>query len=161
MPLTDIHYKVLNCLVNGISVSEAARTVGVHRNTINNWCRHNPEFMSLLKEAREERGLLLHEEIEGLVFKAVKVLRTVLQDVEAPPSVRLRAVREVLKLTVPGSLQVDPIQKNEILHKSAQSPQPVRLPAEPGRNSLCPCNSGLKFKRCCANKPAVSAPIAA
>jgi hypothetical protein len=27
--------------------------------------------------------------------------------------------------------------------------QPIRLPPQPGRNSACPCGSGLKFKRCC------------
>jgi uncharacterized protein YecA (UPF0149 family) len=37
-------------------------------------------------------------------------------------------------------------------HNPAQ--QPIRRPAEPGRNSLCPCSSGVKYKRCCANAPA-------
>jgi hypothetical protein len=27
-----------------------------------------------------------------------------------------------------------------------------------GRNDPCPCGSGLKFKKCCLNKPARSAP---
>jgi len=27
--------------------------------------------------------------------------------------------------------------------------EPVRVVAVPGRNDLCPCGSGLKFKRCC------------
>lgn len=34
----------------------------------------------------------------------------------------------------------------------------LRHPEEPlyraGRNQPCPCGSGLKFKRCCAGKPA-------
>jgi len=29
--------------------------------------------------------------------------------------------------------------------------EPIRLPAKIGRNEPCPCNSGLKFKRCCLN----------
>jgi SEC-C motif-containing protein len=32
-------------------------------------------------------------------------------------------------------------------------PQPAARPAAPGRNAQCPCGSGLKYKRCCANKP--------
>jgi hypothetical protein len=43
----------------------------------------------------------------------------------------------------------------ENLHNSAQPAQdcttpPVRRPPQPGRNSPCPCKSGLKYKRCCA-----------
>jgi transposase-like protein len=33
-------------------------------------------------------------------------------------------------------------------------PQPIRVPARPGRNTACPCGSGLKFKRCCITKAA-------
>ena len=29
---------------------------------------------------------------------------------------------------------------------------PAIRPATPGRNAACPCNSGLKYKHCCANK---------
>jgi len=30
--------------------------------------------------------------------------------------------------------------------------EPIRVTPQPGRNEPCPCNSGLKFKRCCLNK---------
>ena len=33
---------------------------------------------------------------------------------------------------------------------------PARIAPPPGRNAACPCNSGLKFKRCCANKQAAA-----
>jgi hypothetical protein len=29
------------------------------------------------------------------------------------------------------------------------APQPVRVPSKVGRNALCPCGSGKKYKRCC------------
>ena len=45
--------------------------------------------------------------------------------------------------------QSQPIQKYE----------PIRLP-QPGRNEICPCGSGLKFKRCCLNRPAAKAAAA-
>ncbi len=38
-------------------------------------------------------------------------------------------------------------------HTSGQKTQPVRSTPRPGRNEPCPCGSGLKFKRCCLNKP--------
>jgi len=31
------------------------------------------------------------------------------------------------------------------------------LDPKPGRNEICPCGSGLKFKRCCLNKPRAAA----
>ena len=40
-------------------------------------------------------------------------------------------------------------------------PQPIRLP-QVGRNTPCPCGSGVKYKRCCIGKPQPSPiPIAA
>jgi hypothetical protein len=34
--------------------------------------------------------------------------------------------------------------------QTTNAPRAVRGPI--GRNDLCPCGSGLKYKRCCANK---------
>ncbi|MCZ2152243.1 MAG: SEC-C domain-containing protein [Bryobacterales bacterium] len=36
---------------------------------------------------------------------------------------------------------------------SEQQTEPVRHTPRPGRNEPCLCGSGLKFKRCCLNKP--------
>jgi uncharacterized protein YecA (UPF0149 family) len=52
----------------------------------------------------------------------------------------------------------EPAQNNENVQHSAQSrtapstTQPIRRAPEPGRNTPCPCKSGLKYKRCCANR---------
>jgi hypothetical protein len=44
------------------------------------------------------------------------------------------------------------------LRRTAAPPQiPITTPVAPGRNAACPCNSGLKYKRCCANKQQVAA----
>ena len=42
----------------------------------------------------------------------------------------------------------------EIVHNNAQSPAPGQRARSlrTGRNDLCPCGSGLKFKRCCAKR---------
>lgn len=34
-----------------------------------------------------------------------------------------------------------------------QKIEPIRVPLQPGRNQLCPCHSGRKFKHCCLNRP--------
>ena len=114
----------------------------------------------------------LNELIQELVPEAIEVLRTILHNEAASPSVHLRAALAVLKFASAAEPQTEPtptpapqpqsaelaqlrttVQKIENVHKSAQQ-QPIRRPAEPGRNSQCPCSSGLKYKRCCANKPA-------
>jgi preprotein translocase subunit SecA len=31
--------------------------------------------------------------------------------------------------------------------------EPIRVPHKTGRNQPCPCGSGVKYKRCCLNRP--------
>ena len=47
--------------------------------------------------------------------------------------------------------------ENRKIEPNPPTPQPVRVTPQPGRNEPCPCNSGLKFKRCCLNKPTAAA----
>ena len=79
---------------------------------------------------------------------------------------------EIQKLELPSLFQpaaraaaAAPVQlppEPEILHNSAQPepPSPVttyqRSGPKTGRNELCPCGSGIKFKRCCLGKPAAA-----
>lgn len=34
-----------------------------------------------------------------------------------------------------------------------RKPTPIRMPDRPGRNQPCPCESGIKFKKCCKTVP--------
>jgi uncharacterized protein YecA (UPF0149 family) len=93
-------------------------------------------------------------DIQLKVFDAINVLRTILHNEKASPSVRLRTALVIFRMTakqrtIEAAQSPDIEGENEILHNSAQ--QPIRLPVEPGRNSQCPCGSGQKFKRCCGN----------
>jgi transposase-like protein len=45
-----------------------------------------------------------------------------------------------------------------LVHNPAQSPRTV--PTKIGRNELCPCGSGKKYKRCCLDNSAGTAPLA-
>ncbi len=38
--------------------------------------------------------------------------------------------------------------------QSCTKTQPIRVTPQPGRNETCPCGSGVKFKRCCADQTA-------
>ncbi len=57
------------------------------------------------------------------------------------------------------AIQPESAPITEIMHNPAQIP--IRLAAEPGRNALCPCGSGVKFKPCCANPIPLTVPAAA
>jgi uncharacterized protein YecA (UPF0149 family) len=116
----------------------------------------------------------LNELIGELVPRSIEVLRSILNSDAASPSVQLRATLAVLKYAQAAEQPHQPKEEESArpafqqrivaemeqmctnaekiakLHNSAQ--QPIRRPAEPGRNSQCPCNSGLKYKRCCAGK---------
>ena len=39
-------------------------------------------------------------------------------------------------------------------NRTMTTPQPIRVIPQPGRNELCSCGSGMKFKRCCIGKAA-------
>jgi hypothetical protein len=62
--------------------------------------------------------------------------------------------------TKPAEQQIDLEAPNEnfdlaraadivVAAQSCTKPQPIRVPPQPGRNQLCPCGSGIKYKRCC------------
>jgi uncharacterized protein YecA (UPF0149 family) len=52
--------------------------------------------------------------------------------------------------------EFDIVQAREV-YLAAQNctkPQPIRVAPQPGRNELCSCGSGIKYKRCCLSKAA-------
>jgi hypothetical protein len=69
---------------------------------------------------------------------------------EEPQEAQREAAQEA------ASENPEPAQPAKNVHNSAQpcTNQPIRRPAEPGRNTPCPCGSGVKYKRCCATRPA-------
>jgi len=179
--LTPIQLTLLNLVTRGCSILEAAKEAPkanadpteLSWATIMEWSRTIPGFRLALDEAIECRALLGRERAQELSYEALQVLQKLLRDEKASASVRLRASLAVIKMSRPGMStdstetkrkpapeqqpQAEPksetAENSEIVHKvhkAAQS-QPVRLPVEPGRNSVCPCGSGAKFKRCCGN----------
>jgi transposase-like protein len=165
--LSDQQIQVINALSNGVTVTEAAEQAGIHRNTINNWRRNELAFQHALADAQYDRALFHRERAESLVDKAYATLEALLADPKTPASVRLKAVLYILdKASTPpppkSQVQLDfqkvRVDTNPPVHNSAQSaqlkPQPIRREQPKiGRNEICPCGSGLKYKRCCLNKP--------
>jgi uncharacterized protein YecA (UPF0149 family) len=172
--LTPHQHHVLALLAEGHSLSAAAEVVGIHRNTIRNWRRAVPAFAREIEFAVREQALVWHEKALDLAPKAAAVLEEILNDPAVSASVRLRAALAVLKMAAepqPKSLRALPTAaavmeashgellawQSKIMHNEIPKPAqsctiaPVRKAPEPGRNSACPCGSGQKYKRCCAN----------
>ena len=170
---------VIDALSNGVTATEAGAQVGIHRNTINNWRRNNFAFQHAFAHAQYDRALYHRERAESLAGQAYSTLEALLADSTTPATVRLKAALYILeKASTPpppkSQVQLD-VEKVHIsqdppvtidhdlnivhpVHNSAQNaqskPEPIRREhPKIGRNDTCTCGSGLKYKRCCLNKP--------
>jgi len=56
---------------------------------------------------------------------------------------------------------VEPPEEESAQEMEICKNQPIHVPLKPGRNEPCPCGSGVKFKRCCLNRPQNSKTLAA
>jgi SEC-C motif len=120
------------------------------------------------------------EEITALAFQRLVESRvlTNLYNLEARLSRRAEKLEKILAtratnrilgayhtaMSKPNLLNTSPIEENEPnCGESLEIDEPVRqvIGSEPGRNQPCPCNSGLKYKRCCWNKPKTGTHVAA
>jgi len=173
--------KVLALVAAGFTANAAGKQVGVHRNTVLNWL-HTEEFCTALAAARRDKMLLYADEAEALAAKALVKLYQMMDNDKESGAVRVKAIRLALEharslmpvdavgLVPPDpDAPVPPPEDDSGLHNDAQSPEspeppspaPGPRPAPPtainrvkiGRNELCPCGSGIKFKRCCLGKP--------
>ncbi len=71
--------------------------------------------------------------------------------IEAPPRFPIGTKSHDMARAVHAYIRDAALQ--EALANNLRGPQPMRVPAVPGRNELCPCRSGKKYKRCCLNAP--------
>jgi transposase-like protein len=178
--LTPQQHQVMNLLADGHSIIGAAAAAGISRNTIRNWRRCVPAFARELEFATREQALAWHEQALLLAPIATKTISDILNDPEASPALRLRAAIAILKMAAdpqPKPLRAIPTAAAEMeaahgellafransASREKQIPAQsctttaIRLAPEPGRNSLCPCGSGQKYKRCCSQSVARSA----
>jgi transposase-like protein len=181
--LTPQQIEIIEALSSGATMTEAATQGGVHRNTIANWRRNNLPFQQAFAHAQYDRALFFRERSEELAGLAAQAVREVLADPKAAPAVRIRAALAILNtINTPPQpkrqvrLDIEKIVISKAppqvfpdenlgteppkMHNSAQSdpPQTIRRDhPKVGRNDICPCGSGQKFKRCCVDKPLAQA----
>lgn len=180
--LTPTQEQVLSLIAAGSTVTAAAASAGVHRNTIGNWLRSSPAFGQALACVHFDRALYWREQAESLAPGAVDTIRGIMADASAPAAVRLKAALAILDKAaapLPPPPTAPPSVQPESMHNPAQvpllaavrrepkpalpdPPQPIEsiVPSAPrhpasktGRNEACPCGSGKKFKRCCLSNP--------
>jgi hypothetical protein len=78
--------------------------------------------------------------------------------------IKYNQLLDQLLLKAPIPRVAIPIVKNEANPSAGRQerPQPyIRSTPKVGRNELCPCGSGLKFKKCCLDKPSAALKSAA
>jgi uncharacterized protein YecA (UPF0149 family) len=162
LELTPIQIEIVDFVTKGYSLVEVVDRKDVDRHTLVDWRRSNPAFNEALEQAIRDRETLNRERMLAFGWIATTTLRKIMEDDKASPSIRLRAAQTVLKaaaairksessaaaLDSPETREETEVE-TENVHNPAQSP--IRPAVQPGRNTICPCGSGIKFKRCCAN----------
>jgi transposase-like protein len=103
--------RVIEDLVIGASVTDAARVAGVDRTTVHRWMR-NAVFNDELNHAHREMRLRIQAAYRTLGNDAVKVIREILQEPQIPASVRLKAALAVLEQTDAGKCELIDAQDN-------------------------------------------------
>jgi transposase-like protein len=166
--LSPLQDQIVAALANGASLSDAAAAAGIHRNTVGNWRRDSALFRAAFAEVHYDRTLLLREDAECLAATAIETIHAILTDPQASPSVRLKAALAILNqisapLPEPPSAPLAESEREpKNMHKNAQvMPNTYRRDRpKTGRNELCTCGSGRKFKQCCLGKPSPTDPFA-
>ena len=146
-PLAPAQEQVLDAIVGGASISQAADKARVHRNTVANWRRSSPLFRDALQNSLHDRAMLMHEQAVALFPQALKTIEGILTDPLASASVRLKAALAILNLA--STPPTEPTPTSEKLHKNAQrevaaapleplpSPQFLHKNAQPAGRQSC------------------------
>src|SRR5580700_2569362 len=128
--LTPTQHRALALLSAGSTAAAAARSVGVHSNTIANWQRSAP-FCDALAAIRREQALAWQEQARSLARRPLSPV----QPATLPPT--------------PVAIPIlTPASPRTVTPRPAVAPPP-RMPTalppradRPGRNQPCPCGSG-------------------
>jgi transposase-like protein len=164
--LTPLQTQAVTRLLAGQSVAAVARELQVDRSTIYNWRKQHPYFSYVLTKTQILQAERLSSSLQDLAEAAVDTIRDLMLSTETPAAVRLRAAQAILNSSNHHRHQqqqpsaavealIGPPPQPQIQHNSTPFDTPNtpyrRETPKLGRNDLCACGSGLKFKRCCGN----------
>ncbi|WP_180540397.1 SEC-C metal-binding domain-containing protein [Nevskia soli] len=120
--------------------------------------------------AQVDLALYWHEQLLAFGDRAIQTLDRIFSDENESSGVQLRDRRRQHQQP-PVESQPSTINEQDPTPNPSESDgRPVATPQprpdrtklhntapEPGRNALCPCGSGLKYKRCCLSKSELQA----
>ncbi|MBS1828914.1 MAG: SEC-C domain-containing protein [Acidobacteria bacterium] len=171
--------QVIEALSTGLSVTAAADAAGLHRTTVHHWSRNIPEFRDTLAAVKQAHIDIARDEMNSLAAPSIAILRAVIEDPNASPSLRVRTALAIIKFVTTPEKSTTPKESahDQLLDaayltgyrmaqqraaEKAEQSEPERQDNEihhnsshsthssqTPRNALCPCGSGNKYKRCC------------
>jgi hypothetical protein len=96
--LTEQQRRIIARLASGWSVSLAAKSERIHRNTIGNWSRTNAAFARELEFAASEQRRCWQDEAVQRAPLAMQAIGECITDPKTSPSVRLRAATYIIDM---------------------------------------------------------------
>jgi AcrR family transcriptional regulator len=101
--LSTAQIKAALTLPYGGTVSAAAGSIGVHRSSIYNWFKSDPNFKQAVEEIRRDRNERLGDQMRELESLALARLRRLLEDDSVPAScLRRSAILAPSMTTLPN-----------------------------------------------------------
>ncbi len=107
--LTPKQERALVALLDCGVIKEAAKTVGVNEATLWRWLQ-SPEFQSRYRAARRQLVETAIAQLQSDCTVAVRVLREVAEDKEAPSSSRVAAAKTIIEQSV-SAIQLTDLQE--------------------------------------------------
>lgn len=93
--LTESQQHALSALLDGATVTEAAKAAGVRRQSVSNWRNRNPVFIAALNAAARDQLRHVHDSFRALAPAALAILAG---ELEAGGATASRAARDVLRM---------------------------------------------------------------
>jgi hypothetical protein len=87
---------VIDSLIAGSSVTDAAKATGIDRSTVHRWFKSDAQFVAEHNQIRVELVQAQREKLRSLSDKALETVETLLDDSQASGSLRLRAALAIL-----------------------------------------------------------------
>lgn len=110
--------QVITALVTCASITEAAAQCGLADVTLRRWLKQEP-FQAAYREAR--RAVVQHAivQVQRATGEAVKTLRKVMQDADAPASAKLSSAKTILETAV-KAVELEDLEARIVALEAAQ-----------------------------------------
>jgi len=113
--LTSIQLEAIQALSSGLSVTAAADALGIHRTTVHHWARTIPEFRNTLDAVKQARVDSTRDAMNSLAAPSIAILRNVIEDESASPSLRVRTALAVVKFaTTPEKTSLPQTRRDDL-----------------------------------------------